>query len=159
MRTLRQKADRKVWRIIKTRRDLQPEDVMPNGPRPASFPAIRNWMNCGRVLASTGSPNDSKTKPFEDAFYDFLDEFYLFQRVSFFEQEPPKEFKPETRAFLAATAEYLCRRFNLECPGWTRKPEYFLPKEIDLCGRPRRFGTPEYKQHGILFSSRGLMRL
>jgi hypothetical protein len=91
---------------------------------------------------------------------DFLDEFHYFKRASFFRYEPPKEFSLRERAFLAATAEYLCRRFNLRCPAWTKKPEYFLEREWDKLGfGNRRLGAPEYKHHGIIFCGRGLIRL
>jgi len=67
----------------------------------------------------------------------------------------------QRRAFLAATTEYLCRRFKMKAPAWTKKPEYFLHEEWnpdDLCHNRRR-AAPEFKRHGILFQARGLIRL
>ena len=150
MRTLRQKYDRMAWGII-ARKRADPDDK-PGQARPSNFPEILYWMNRGSVMWGTTSMK------FETAFHNFLDEFYLFKRESFFADEPPKEFSPQQRAFLAATAEYLCRRFRLSCPPWTNKPEYFLPEKFNMLIGSHR-PAPEYKRHGILFSSRGLIRL
>jgi hypothetical protein len=97
---------------------------------------------------------------FEFAFHNFLDEFYYFKRPSFFRLEPPKEFSPQQRALLAATAEYLCRRFDLRCPKWTQKPEYVLKQEWNPLGMTnRRKAAPEFKRHGVLYPGRALIRI
>lgn len=107
------------------------------------------------------------------AFSHFLDEFYLFRRRSFFAKEPPADFDRRDRAFLAATAEYLCREFSWDPPDWVNSPEFFLDEEWDYVAdlpefpedlRPRitnrrKRGTPEFLRHNIIFEARGLLRL
>lgn len=152
MNNPRQKLDRKAWAII--RRKKAPKGVKPGVARASNFPEILYWMKEGSVMWGTTSMS------FETAFHNFLDEFYYFKRASFFRQEPPKEFTQRQRAFLAATAEYLCRRFKLRCPAWTKKPEYFLDEEWDVVGLGnRRKSAPEFRRHGIIFAARGLIRL
>jgi hypothetical protein len=152
MRMPRQKLDRIAWRII-TRKHADADDK-PGQARPSNFPEILYWMNRGSVMWGTTSMK------FETAFDNFLDEFYWFKRESFFAAEPPTEFSLQQRAFLAATAEYLCRRFKLRCPVWTQKPEYFLEEEWDVVGLGnRRKSAPEFRRHGMIFAARGLIRL
>lgn len=152
MRTPRQKLDRIAWRII-ARKHADAGDK-PGGARLPNFPEIAYWMKRGSVMSGTSSMS------FTDAFDNFLDEFYLFKRASFFRQEPPKEFSGRDRAFLAATAEHLCRRFHLRCPAWTEKPEYFLAEEWDVVELGnRRKSAPEFRRRGMIFAERGLIRL
>jgi hypothetical protein len=152
MNNPRAKFDRMAWASIKRRKASK--GVKPGVARPSTFPEILEWMKKGSAMWGTSSMS------YENAFQNFLEEFYWFKRASFFRQEPPKEFSREERAFLAATAEYLCRRFELRCPAWTKKPEYFLDKEWDVLGfTNRRKSAPEFKRHGILFAARGLIRL
>jgi hypothetical protein len=152
MNKLRAKLDRKAWAILRRRK--APKGAKPGVARASNYPEILERMKKGSVMWGT------KSKSFDTAFHDFLDEFYYFKSASFFRYKPPKEFSPRERAFLAATAEYLCRRFKLRCPTWTKKAEYFLEREWDRLGfGNRRLGAPEYKRHGIIFWGRGLIRL
>lgn len=110
---------------------------------------------------------------FDFALSHFLDEFYLFRRPSFFQKEPPASFGPKDRAFLAATAEFLCHEFGFEPPAWASREEYRLPAEWDYItdipefpealrsrvAARRERATPEFLRHGIIFESRGLLRL
>lgn len=124
----RQQFDRIAWRIITHKK--APRGAKPGVTRPHSLPAILYWMR-----------KDDDT--FELSFHDFLDEFYLHKKASFFRQEPLEEFTPRQRALCAATAEYLCRRFNLPCPRWTKKPEYVLVEEWSPIGiKNRRKAAP-----------------
>jgi hypothetical protein len=152
MNNPRAKFDRMAWASIKRRKASK--GAKPGVARASNYPEILEWMKKGSVMWG------SKSKSFDDAFHDFLDEFYYFKRASFFRQEPPKEFTQRQRAFLAATAEYLCRRFKLRCPAWTKKPEYFLDEEWDVLEfGNRRKSAPEFRRHGIIFAARGLIRL
>jgi hypothetical protein len=95
---------------------------------------------------------------------EFLDEFHIFKRASFFAEEPSHSFTPRRRAFLAGAAQYVCNRFGLEVPVWTEKPEYFLSEEwapgqdviSDLLGQE---AAEEFVRRGIIFRARSLIRL
>lgn len=103
----------------------------------------------------------------------FLERFYSYRRESFFEQEPPPTFRPEYRAFLAAMAEFLCKKYDLPIPGWAEKSEFFLAGEWDAAlemdevpvtalipiERLHERAAPEFRRRGILFASRNLIRV
>ncbi len=145
MRTRRQQLDRIAWRIIA--RKKAPRAAKPGVGRPSDFSEILYWMR---------KDNDT----FQTSFHNFLDEFYMHKKASFFRQEPPKEFSTKQRALLAATAEYLCRRFKLRCPAWTQKPEYVLDQEWNpLRITNRRKAAPEFKCHGVIYPARALIRI
>lgn len=152
MHRAREQFDALAWNAIRRRR--APEGAVPGVGRPANFPAIVEHMRKGSALSGTTS------KSFIDAFHDFLDEFYYFKQASFFEQEPPVELSERERAFLAATAEHLSRRFHLPVPDWTQNSEYFLKSPLDMVGATdRRRGNRDYRRHGIIYDARGLIRL
>jgi hypothetical protein len=113
---------------------------------------------------------------FSEAVDTFLERFYSYRSrwgEKFFEVEPPLSFTPEYRAFLAAMTEFLCHEFNLPVPEWTENLEYFLGEEwdaaLDLEEFPwvavipiedrRERAAPEFLRRGIVFPSRGLIRV
>lgn len=105
-------------------------------------------------------------RPYDLAFLEFLDNFYSYKSVDFFEAEPSDFFTLEVRAFLAATTEFLCKDFNLPVPDWVFKPEYILAKPYDASGMSK-FGifyrledsNEEYRRRNVIFQARGLIRL
>ncbi|NTZ20783.1 hypothetical protein EXW96_25680 [Paenibacillus sp. JMULE4] len=65
----------------------------------------------------------------------FLDEFYRSdneKRKQMVEQEPA--FYPNLALhilpFLAGMAEKLCNDYNLECPAWVYRPQYYLKEPV-----------------------------
>lgn len=111
---------------------------------------------------------------FAEALDGFLERFYSWRCASFFEHEPPEALRPEYRAFLAALAEFLCRKYGLPVPEWTeKKPEYFLAVEwdpvLEMDEIPvtaltpietlRERAAPEFRRRGILFAGRNLIRV
>jgi hypothetical protein len=110
---------------------------------------------------------------FAEAVDGFLGNFYSWRRASFFEFEPPVSFNPKWRAFLAAMAEFLCRKYDLPIPAWTEKPEYFLDVEWDAAlamdeipvtalipiEKLREQAAPEFRRRGVLFAARNLIQV
>jgi hypothetical protein len=151
MRNSRESLDQVAWAVIQER--SAPRGVAPglrHGGRPSTFAEILRQMRDGRS--------------WEHAFAEFLDEFYRFKDPAFFANAPPKSFPKRRRAFLAATAEHLSRRFGLMPPAWTEEPEYFLRHEWSVgfgaaSPETRKKAAREFLRRGIVFNSRGLIRL
>ena len=143
MTTQRQKFDRIAWRQIRKLR--APRGAKPEGPLPLDFVDLMQQILDGNS--------------WDVALAEFLDNFYFYKSPSFFSKEPPVAFPKHRRAFLAAMAEYLCRRFKLRCPAWTNKPEYFLETEWAPDKYFRGRSAPEFKRHGIRYAARNLIRL
>lgn len=152
--------DALVWKAIRSRPIPKHSRIgLVHSGRPGNFEEL------GRAVA--------EGQKYGYAFAHFLDEFYLFRQPSFFEREPPSEFDPHRRAFLAAVAEYLSHQFDWEPPDWTNKPEYFLTEEWDYLADFDEFpeelrnridsrrsrATPEFLRHNIIYEARNLLRL
>jgi hypothetical protein len=86
------------------------------------------------------------TKPFGIAIDDFVDAFYLDHPDKTRQQrrlnEPPAIVgDPFIDAWIGAVGEHLARRWNLDVPAWTRRPEHyrlsrpaFVPDSMALRG-------------------------
>lgn len=153
--------DALAWAAIHSRPALTHDQFgLRHSGRPANFEELAEAIH-------------ERGQEFDFALSHFLDEFYLVRRPCFFAQEPPASLSQKERAFLAATAEFLCREFAIEAPAWINREEYRLPVEWDYItdipefpeslrdrvAARRERATPEFLRHGIIFESRGLLRL
>ena len=73
----------------------------------------------------------SGEKSFGDSIDEFLDTFYLDHPDKKRQQEriddsPPIIGNPSEDAWVGAVGEHLARRWGLEVPAWTRRPEHYL---------------------------------
>lgn len=158
---IKKRNDAAAWATIHARpRPKKASGGLQSSGRPANYREL--------IEAVT-----DRGQEFGYAFAHFLDEFYLFRDVSFFSEEPPGQFVPSRRVFLAGVAEFLCHEFSLPVPAWTEKPEYFLdeewdyvadfdefPKELhDRINQRRERATPEFRRRNIIYEARNLLRL
>ncbi|MFT3940326.1 hypothetical protein [Rhodopseudomonas sp.] len=72
----------------------------------------------------------SREKDFGDAVDEFIDTFYLDHPNRTAQQkritEPPQIIgDPSQDAWIAAVGEHLARRWGLDVPDWTRRPEHY----------------------------------
>jgi len=90
--------------------------------------AFRRPASLREVADSAGCAKDDKAA-FGRAVAEFLDEFYTdpARRQVMIADEPPTVGKFED-AYLAAVAEHLARRWNLEIPSWVDQPHRFLDR-------------------------------
>ena len=107
---------------------------------------------------------------FEQAWSEFLHEFFRYRTASFFAEPPPKFLSRGLRAILAGTAEYLSKEFNLPVPAWTEEPEYFLPEiwapwtdmglDMKEFEEERKAKSHEcFLRRNVIFASRDLITL
>lgn len=107
---------------------------------------------------------------FEDAWSEFLHEFFAYQQASFFEFPSPESLNIGWQSILAGAAEYLSKEFDLPIPEWVNEPQYFLPDYWDpvedlsstfIEGRARRMqNTPEaFLKRKVIFEARNLITL
>jgi hypothetical protein len=96
----------------------------------------------------------------------FLHYCFEYKQSSFFAKRPPETFTVEEQAYLAASAEILCDRFNLPIPDWVHEPRYHLPKYwaafkcvIDPDDIDERLAEadPVYLKHGVIARARDLL--
>jgi hypothetical protein len=148
----RDKYDALAWTAIHALKPPLAEELpgLQNGTRPSTFAEVEQKMRKGY--------------DWRHCWGEFLDEFYIFKRASFFAEEPSHSFTPRRRAFLAGATEYLCKRFGLEVPTWTEKTEYFLkdewaPGNDTVSKSLRGEAAEEFARRNIFFRSRNLIRL
>lgn len=101
------------------------------------------------------------TKSFADAIDEFVDAFYLDHPDKARQQqrldEPPAFVGDAfTDAWIGAVGEHLARRWNLEVPAWTRRPEHnrlsrptFVPDSKALRGTLMTESPPAFRSRMI----------
>ena len=88
-------------------------------------------MSRPMTLREAASVAISGQKSFGDSIDEFLDTFYLDHPDKKRQQEriddsPPIIGNPSEDAWVGAVGEHLARRWDLEVPAWTRRPEHYL---------------------------------
>jgi len=107
---------------------------------------------------------------FEHAFSRFLHEFLLWKLSDVLTKPPPTSFDLKYQVVLAGTAEFFCRRYDLDMPDWIDDPAYRLPQLTDWydevfpelrLSRLRRCqrAAPEFLSRNLIFASRNLITL
>ncbi len=106
---------------------------------------------------------------FRYALAEFLDKFYSSsnsERVKMVSKNPFPEFKDKRiQAYIAATVEELCYRYNLEIPEWVNDKKYFLKEpffltEIESIKPFLLVESPlSFKRRNIFVSSNVLVRV
>jgi hypothetical protein len=155
--TTRQDVEQQAWQVIASQK-------IKSGPRGLDVtgrPA--NYRELGEAL---------KTKNWELAWGDFLHEFYAFRDASFFFEEPPVQLSPTYRVLLAGVAEYLCKKFEMPCPEWVEKSDYFLdelrdwheelvpePELTQLREEHKAQSDPAFIRRNLIFPVRALICL
>ena len=103
-RATRAEIDQIAWNTIKT---AKVHSEPPWGYAECGRPA--NYAELGQMVKDWNGD-------FEQAWSEFLHEFFRYRTASFFAEPPPKFLSPGLRAILAGTAEYLSKEFNLPVP-------------------------------------------
>jgi hypothetical protein len=72
-------------------------------------------------------------QPFLGEIGNLLDDFRMRctterDRLALVSEQPVSVGQPETDAYLAALAEYLCRESGMHPPAWTEQPAYYLKR-------------------------------
>jgi hypothetical protein len=88
-------------------------------------------MSRPQNLDEVASTTIADSKSFANAIDEFIDAFYLDHPDKTRQQrrlnEPPAIVgDPFIDAWIGAVGEHLARRWNLEVPAWTRRPEHYL---------------------------------
>ena len=88
-------------------------------------------MSRPMTLREAASVAISGEKKFGDSIDEFVDTFYLDhpdkkRQQGRIEDIPPIIGNPAQDAWIGAVGEHLARRWGLEVPAWTRRPEHYL---------------------------------
>lgn len=155
---MRTKLDKLAWQTIHS---TAPVPGTPAGLQKCGRPC--NYIELGELFERTGD--------FEQAWSEFLHEFFRYKKASFLGYAPPKVFSPEFRAMMAGVAEFLCLEFALEAPAWVANQEFTMPELSEPYGwmypednpgaRERRIERTHalILKHNIIFETRNLITL
>ena len=162
--------DRIAWETIDgATLPILPHDAS-RAQRPLDYGQMWEAVEAYVPHPNEGTPLPETWPAFEHSFSDFLHGFYCYRVAGFFAVPPPDGFGTERCALLAGVAEYLCRRYELDLPGWICDPRYYLaelwdPVEV-LCpdlrvSRYRRCqrSEPEFLRRNVVFEARNLITL
>ena len=161
--------DRIAWETIDRSLPALPREDY-RSRRPSNFADMWEALETSVPHPDEGLPLPGTWPAFEHVFADFLHEFYGLRRASCFSVAPPDGFGTERCALLAGVAEYLCRRYDLDLPGWIDDSRFCLhalwdPLE-DICPdlrltRYRRcqMSEPEFLRRNVVFEARNLVTL
>ena len=88
-------------------------------------------MSRPMTLREAASVAISGEKNFGDSIDEFVDTFYLDhpdkkRQQARIEDTPPITGNPSQDAWIGAVGEHLARRWGLEVPTWTRRPEHYM---------------------------------
>ena len=88
-------------------------------------------MSRPMTLREAASAAISGEKNFGDCIDEFVDTFYLDhpdkkRQQARIEDTPPITGNPSQDAWIGAVGEHLARRWGLEVPTWTRRPEHYI---------------------------------
>jgi hypothetical protein len=154
----RAEIDAIAWKTIHATHVVR--DRLPSGYAVCGRP--RNYTEFGQMVLDR--------EDYEQAWSEFLHEFFRFRTASFFSDRPPRFIGPGQCAILAGTAEYLSKDFGLPVPAWTEEPEYFLPElwdpMSDWCPGMEEFreiriakANECFLRRNVIFESRNLITL
>ncbi len=161
--------DRAAWATIDSSLPALPREEC-RTRRPSNYEEMWEAVEAYVPHSDDALPLPGTWPAFEHAFSEFLHEFYGSRRASHFSVAPPDGFGTERCALLAGVADYLCRRYDLDLPGWIGDPRYCLqalwdPLE-DICPdlRPTRYrrcqmSEPEFLRRNVVFEARNLITL
>ncbi len=151
----RAEMDQAAWAIIEA---SAPSNAEPLGYEASGRPA--NFVELGQMV--------QETEDWERCWSEFRHEFFRYKTEGFFSLPAPSTFSIERRAFLAAAAEALCRRFDLPVPSWTQEAVYTLQEPWDPVGfwypdvpftSRVAASSPVFLKHNVVFAERGLIAL
>jgi hypothetical protein len=138
-------------------------------PNPGPPPNYRGVTDFEQLATFIGQePDDFGHPSWVNGWSSFLHSFFFFKQVSFFGKRPPALFTIEEQAFLAASAEILCNRFNLQVPDWVSEPDYVLPelsapvpwlRMQSVIKDPAATAHPTYLKHNVIARDRDLLVL